>query len=857
MELNSLSDELRFKLKEAQSIAKRAATSETQTELGEAFKLYIESAQKYLYLIRNVSDGPLKDRLKDISSKLLNRAEKIKANRPLLKPGNRNRISLEEQDLVLNTSQRINGRVFKPWPNSTSSFANKHSHDLKFAKQQLPLSKTQRERLLTWKSIREIDSNCSMFGPKTIDPTDIVQDFVTDCSLIAAFAVSVTHSNIFNSNLHVLSLYPKSSDGRLNQDGIYRIKLLLNGIEREVSQRIVSLAHINSKHFTKALQSAHILKVALLFGLQLLKKQLRFITFSYYCRKFILSLFLDIYFFPIEDIIASFFYFWGDFCDCLVTAGTNGNITESLQFVGLVPFHDYAIIDIQEDTSGKRVLTLYNAWKSDYSDVKAQAFGTEDLRNSLTEKISSRRELTGKFPVSWESLQIYFDAIYLNWNPKLFEFKNVVHFSNQPLPNLRIKLKKCASSHKFDSEIWLILTRHCVDNRTHREKYVSFRVFLEDDGSSGVTSDFIRSPVASTALSNSSNLMIRMTPSNPKDSFLVHFSFHDDSKNGPGSDDQAVPETLLPIGFTLQIYSSYPVDLEDAGSLFLKFTEEVTGRWTAKTAGGNHSLSTYMNNPMWRITIENKNQSATGSSNGELKRANFRASLTFVDDQKGTVLSKSLNLKLARAAGDGRLYDVDSRDLVADSGSYTLNGAELRANQLTPGQYTIVPSTFESGTIGSFKLRLESDLPMVVKSIGPEGAGMYKRVGSSSWLEDKKFKESRRNWILRGGRGIVKSKIRLRAFPENGQYTIKLTLKRNQFSNLNGIKDGEGEGRIIHPGIFSNSISGASIGPIQLDFTNEQTNYEIIVESLGDNCVNEGSGYELIVYVEQPLTLDR
>lgn len=46
-----------------------------------AYRLYIEAAQSYLWLIRNTDDSRKRDSLKAASAKILARAEKIKAVR--------------------------------------------------------------------------------------------------------------------------------------------------------------------------------------------------------------------------------------------------------------------------------------------------------------------------------------------------------------------------------------------------------------------------------------------------------------------------------------------------------------------------------------------------------------------------------------------------------------------------------------------------------------------------------------------------------------------------------------------------------------------------------------------------------
>ena len=122
---------------------------------------------------------------------------------------------------------------------------------------------------------------------------------------------------------------------------------------------------------------------------------------------------------------------------------------------------------------------------------------------------------------------------------------------------------------------------------------------------------------------------------------------------------------------------------------------------------------------------------------------------------------------------------------------------------------------------------------------------MYKRVGCLSWEEEKRRASF---WRLTGGKGLVKTKIKLQATHQPGAYPIKLTLIQHESS--------QDEGKVISPGIFTNALSGAAIGPLQLSFS-QNFEYTILVEALGDSCATKGEGYVLTVYADQSLSLDR
>ncbi|KAA1121605.1 cysteine protease [Puccinia graminis f. sp. tritici] len=441
---------------------------------------------------------------------------------------------------------------------------------------------------------------------------------------------------------------------------------------------------------------------------------------------------------------------------------------------------------------------------------------------------------------------MYFETVYLNWNPTPFKFQRLVHFFHHPLPAFQLKFDHGPALDP-DPEVWILLTRHFDSQVTDNKRFMSLQVFLDDQENSSLAQQTYDSldhglpPLTATPLSNSTHLLARFPLKDRQATYLINFSFHDDWETQTQSEDSNV--TSKPIALTLQIFSQVSMTLFDSTPVPLPFSKELEGQWTPKSSGGNHALATYASNPMWRITIEDERRGSVRNESGNVK---FRASLTTIDANGGLDTRKPLNVKLIRSGGDGRVYDVERRDVVADSGSYTLGRAQLRVNQLLPGKYTIVPSTYQAGVIGLFKLQLECDLPLTrVESIPPEGAGMYKRVGCLSWEEER---GGAGFWRLTGGKGLVKSKIKLQAAHHPGGYPIKLTLIQHQSS--------QDEGKIISPGIFTNALSGAAIGPLQLSFSNNY-DYTILVEALGDTCVAKGEGYVLTVYADQPLSLAR
>lgn len=67
------------RLQAAQALAAKAVRKEREGDLSTAYSLCIQTAQAYLWLIRNAANDRAREPLKLASSRVLSRAEKIKA----------------------------------------------------------------------------------------------------------------------------------------------------------------------------------------------------------------------------------------------------------------------------------------------------------------------------------------------------------------------------------------------------------------------------------------------------------------------------------------------------------------------------------------------------------------------------------------------------------------------------------------------------------------------------------------------------------------------------------------------------------------------------------------------------------
>jgi len=164
----------------------------------------------------------------------------------------------------------------------------------------------------------------------------------------------------------------------------------------------------------------------------------------------------------------------------------------------LVPSHAYAVLNVVETLNGVRLLQVKNPWnrkrwKGPYS--------LDDFTNwtpELCKELNFDPELCrlktddGMFWIDFVSVQSHFNALFLNWNPELFQYRFTMH-KHWPLelgPQFILTLKNTqenihASSNKVCT-VWILLTRHvCAvegendihDINYHGQQFLTLHVY--------------------------------------------------------------------------------------------------------------------------------------------------------------------------------------------------------------------------------------------------------------------------------------------------------------------------------------------------------------------------------------------
>jgi calpain-7 len=177
-------------------------------------------------------------------------------------------------------------------------------------------------------------------------------------------------------------------------------------------------------------------------------------------------------------------------------------------------------------------------------------------------------------------------------------------------------------------------------------------------------------------------------------------------KNAPTTYTIAVSEQYLPSRnhfFSLIAYSVNPAELSHVEERY-NFSTSIDSAWTQWNAGGSTNSSSFSINPQFGLDV---------------KVATPIAVLL-----ECCVPDCSVNVKLCYGGGK-RLFALKRQDTALDSYEYRKGSDFINSKEdnIEPGNYTIIASTFEAGQIGKFSLRVDSNAPVTVTELPSEYAG--------------------------------------------------------------------------------------------------------------------------------------
>jgi calpain-7 len=412
--------------------------------------------------------------------------------------------------------------------------------------------------------------------------------------------------------------------------------------------------------------------------------------------------------------------------DVLVTAGTGRMSSRQERELGLEGQHSYVVLDMKE-TDHDRLLLVKNPWVEgkgwkgprpsavaalDSSTISGDSRSSVESYHRDSVPTQDRPHPT-TFWIGLEQVIQHFESLYLNWNPGLFKHRQDIHFEwnidQQPSPGgCIVKHPQFSFSAKSNGPVWFLLSRHFRDAPTG----------VKDD-SDAFNDGSIRpeSQVDSTGEHPKGYMSIYVCSSGHGERLYMKETYLE------SSDYVTTPQCLLrwdveantiytvvidqddlppsAYSFSLCAFSNSLIALEPAIQRYpLQKIEE--GAWTRQSAGGSTSSSRYFENPQYSLEVRERGALAI------LLTSNHE---------------HPMHVKLALGHGK-RIYRLQSRDVLVDSGNHRTGCVLAEIKDLQPGFYTIICSLFEAGRFGEYSLRVDSTSNVALKQIPRDGAGL-------------------------------------------------------------------------------------------------------------------------------------
>ena len=414
--------------------------------------------------------------------------------------------------------------------------------------------------------------------------------------------------------------------------------------------------------------------------------------------------------------------------DVLVTMGTGKMTQNEEEGMGLAGEHDYAVIDMKE-RDGQRFFLLKNPW-SEGITWKGHLFLTDSMNeaketlnspgvtdNKDSDNANDSCLAPGTFWMGLNDVFQSFESIYLNWNPRLFSYKEDIHFNwdlstcNSPEGSCEFH-PQCVVRSRAGDAVWILLSRHYTSSgqglgegmrmptsNVGESGFINLCAF-DNGGTKAICSDgaTVHGPYV-----DSPNALLKLEMPAAK-AFTIVVS------------EQGLPRSR--IAFTLSAYSPTPLGVAEAHEKFA-YSVSQHGAWTASTAGGNASGSLYYTNPQFSLRLVDTSD------------------LSLV--LESPVESVPIHVKLVWAKGK-QIHSIATRDVVGDSGEYKKGFALATMFGIQAGIYTVVCSTFEQGQLGSFTLRVKSMSPCTLEEISTVAAGRFVTKAQSAVFSPGKMK---------------------------------------------------------------------------------------------------------------------
>ncbi|KAK9365485.1 hypothetical protein V1509DRAFT_633066 [Lipomyces kononenkoae] len=579
------------------------------------------------------------------------------------------KLSTKDHALLLRSS-KLNGNTFPPWSADTDN-----SPDVELFTDPagfLPLSKSQMQFFSAWKRPRDIFGNdFTLLGE---GGSDLIQDVLSDCSVIASLCSAISWEERSNKLLVSNIIYPQF----ISTSGRYVVKLFFNGIFRKVviddylpvsntTRRIHVVSRSNDRLLWPALVEKAYLKVMGGYDFPGSNAGSDIFALTTWIPEHIL---LHIDSIDISTLWQRITVSWS-YHDLLLAVGT-GKLSRAEELsVGLISEHDYAILDLRVLDDGTKVVLIKNTWP----------YGPNlDIPRPLRGFQEKLPVSSGSFWMEFSQLCIRFNSLYLNWNPELFRHKVQVHFEwsmrNGPAENSLYLCPQYAleNPNSAAANVWLLLSRH-IRKKNDAKIYIGLYIF-NDPG----TRIWIRkSTVIKTKFVDSQQTLVKIELP-PRTTYTIVAGVQSE-----------VSEANY---FSLFVYCTLPVNLRSVRE-GLANRADISGQWTELSAGGNILCATFASNPQFKLVVP--------------KETTLQL---FVET------SATIPVRAQIVWGGGRrVNSLQKRDIALDTGEYSVECALSKQVRMMAGEYTVVVSLYEAGVMGEFNLQVLSDESCIISRL--------------------------------------------------------------------------------------------------------------------------------------------
>ncbi|ODQ51378.1 cysteine proteinase [Saitoella complicata NRRL Y-17804] len=588
------------------------------------------------------------------------------------------------QQTILLRSAKINGGVYPPW--TTEPKETEFTGDEPYV-DPLPLPGPSSD--FEWRRPTDVWDNVTVID-KSYTGVDLVQDVISDCSVVSALCVIGLHEAIHGQLIALNRIWPH---GR-SANGKYIVKLFFNGWERRVAiDDLLPFSSSGKPTYATSATDPSLLAPALLE-----KAYLKIMGYGYvfpgsnsatdiyaltsWVPEHISLRRLNV---KSDDRWTSLYKAWQR-GNVLVTLGTGKMSAEDERRLGIVGDHCYAVVDMRE-AGGRRHVLVKNPWIHHESGTVHTNEWTEELREALPEP--SR----GMFWMDWDMLPRYFIGLNLNWNPCLHPYRRDVHFTvdvtdrDHYIDNQQYVLRNDTGSTQ---SVFVLLSRHYL-SKDDPTGDIALQVFDMD----GKKVYGMARPLKTTSYQDTLETSLRL--------------------NIPSRKSYTIIPTYkrFPVGhrcsFTLSAFSVTELsEFMEARDRY-PLSVERAGEWTKRTSGGRNTPNI---NPQYSLRLD---------CSGDL--------LLCLSAEEGCG-----PVHVAVVWGGGkRVERISRREILADSGEFTPKNTIVQIPDVPAGTYTVILSTFDAGRVGKCTLLVKSNMAVSVEPVHDSWAGKMNRTIEGGW----------------------------------------------------------------------------------------------------------------------------